>query len=145
MQLDASFYTVWREFQGKAEQDQLPICPIGKAFGDKIQATLFDPLGNEPTREQIARAKFWLQEEWQAWKNAVPIWHLQTCSTKSRCLAEIYDEYYDRLRLMELRLAPMTRLLLAPDGVTPPVPSSPPPPTIHLYGFPLGSFDPQGG
>ena len=137
----SDFYEYWREQQGKADFDQLALCPIGRQFQEHIIEMIFEPLKENPKdRFKIAQAKFLLTEEWHAWRKSLPGLHLRT-TQNHRCLNEIYDEYYDSLHLMDLQARPTLDLLTVPQPIVieKPVPTSPK--MVHPPGAILGFED----
>ena len=112
MDPDTEFYAIWRQFQGKEEQDQATPCAIAVEFLSKVEAMILGPLmlagETGPSRTQIRHAKYLLQEEYQAWRRSVPTWHLRYAALRHRCLDAVYDACYDRLHLIGLtRRTPM--------------------------------------
>src|SRR6266511_1568205 len=61
-QLD--FATLWQRFsEPQVAQEGTP-CAIATAFSEKIEEVIIAPLGQRPSRGQIAQAKYLLQDEW---------------------------------------------------------------------------------
>lgn len=141
MNVNSDFYAIWRQFQGKEGEDNLPLCPIAEEFLGKIEETIFSPLGGRASRGQIAQAKYLLQEEWHAWKKSVPATHIRHALGHHRCLNDVYDACYDRLHLMELTLRPSPNLILIYDDVMAPPPPPPPPPPVNVAGIVIGELD----
>lgn len=158
-QLD--FKTLFQRFSEPPapEPDPTP-CDISGDFTKKLEEVLFQPLGRRPSRGQLAQAKYLLQEEWHAWRKALPPSHLRAGWFERRhaCLDEAYHVAYDRLQLLELTLRPpeliadyeelleQARARDAQPVVEPaPVPSSPPPPE-QIFGVGIGQvidIDPE--
>ncbi len=125
MQDDRDFYSVWRRYQGKEDEDRLPLCPVATEFVRKLDELIFASLSvngeRRPSRGQIAQAKYLLQEEWQSWKKSTPQPHSRYILAKHRCLNEVYDAAYDRLHLMDLTLQPNRSLITEYDELSKPV------------------------
>jgi hypothetical protein len=71
------------------------------------------PLGEEPSRGQIAQAKYLLQEQWQLWRQMLPSSHAKNIIGLARhfCLDDVYHSSYERLHLLELTLRPSSRII----------------------------------
>ncbi len=137
------FFGTWRQLQGKAQQDQLPLCPIATEFSRKIKDMIFTPLGASPSRGQVAQAKYLLQEEYQAWKKSIPALHLRNAAGLHRCIEQVYDASYDRLHLMDLTLRPPINLILDYHELTKQLPPAelPPPSIPQIAGIFIGTKD----
>ena len=143
--MDSDFYATWRQFQGKQEEDAWPLCPLAGRFSQKLEQVLFVPLARRPAnRKQVAQAKYLLQEEWHAWKRAMPERHLAATTKRHRCLQEVYEASFDRLHLMELELRPVLDLIIDFDELIKP----PPAPAVAIEAAPIeiaGIFLGEGG
>jgi sirohydrochlorin ferrochelatase len=137
---NSDFFDVWRQFQGKDIEDTKPRCPIAAEFLKKIEEWLFAPLENGATRQQVAQAKYLLQEEYQSWKKSIPAKHVRTSSDHHQCLSEVYDRCYDRLHLMELTLRPPLHFLMEQEPAPKPT-ILPTPPTPQIAGIFLGETE----
>lgn len=139
------FFQIWREFQGKGEEDRKSPCPIAAEFLKKVEETLFAPLAKGTTRGRLAQAKYMLQEEYHTWRRSMPLHHLRASSVGNhRCLSDVYDEAFDRMHLLELSLRPTMNLILDYEEKTAPVPlppAPPPPPPPQIAGIYIGEDD----
>lgn len=140
---DEEFSTIWRQTQGKGEEDKKAPCPIAAEFLKKVEEVLFHPLGTGATRGKVAQAKYMLQEEYHTWRKSMPAHHSASASRHS-CLADVYERCYDRLHLLELSLRPTMPLILEYEEhvamkLAPPVPQPSPPPQIA--GIFIGEHD----
>src|SRR4051812_40453046 len=71
------FLALWRREMGKSDRDRQPACRIAIEFQAKLDDTIFRPLADKQlNRRLIAQAKYMLQEEYHAWRKAVPALHL---------------------------------------------------------------------
>lgn len=127
------FFTIWRQFQGKGHEENVPLCPIAAEFLKKLEETLFAPLAQGVSRAKIAQAKYMLQEEYHAWKKSVPARHLRAAADHHRCVTDAYDAAYDRLHLIDLTLRPALNLILEYDEIAKPQPQPPTPPPEPAY------------
>jgi hypothetical protein len=136
------FYKVWRDFQGKSARDGLNLCPIAEEFRKKIEDWLIAPLSQNSTRQQVAFAKFQLQEEYHTWRKSVPAKHVQDTSAHHQCLSDVYDSSYDRLHLLELSLRPASSFPLQPPEPEPVKEITPASPIVFsVNGIALGEVD----
>lgn len=138
------FLALWRREMGKSDRDRQPACPIAVEFQAKLDDTIFRPLaGKQLNRRLIAQAKYMLQEEYHAWRKAVPALHLKALHRHERCLDEVYEVGYDRLHLLELTMRPVMNIIVDYDDLTKPAPL--PPQSVKprvAYGSLLGEvFD----
>jgi hypothetical protein len=145
MNVDDDFYAMWRQTQEKVGEDELPLCAIAQRFSEKLQEVIFTPLSQGYSRRQITQAKYMLQEEWQAWKRAVPLSHQKAALKKHRCLYEVYDAAYDRLQLLELTIKPPVEVIVDYDEITkkpePPALPEPAPKPPEIAGIFIGEMD----
>lgn len=128
------FFRAWREAQGITANQSLTTCPAAQEFVAKMEDMLFRPLSQVMTRARIAQSKFLLQEEYHQWRKSHP----------HGCLRYVYEECYDRLHLLELRLRPPLNLILDYDELTKPAPLPSPPaprPRATLTDIFLGEED----
>lgn len=119
---EEEFFSIWRKSQNKSTPQP---CPIATEFRNKLQDVVFAPLSSVSiSRSRIAQAKYMLQEEYHSWKKSVTPEHRS-------CIAEVYDESYDRLHLMELTRRPATNVIIDYEEITKPAPPPPAPPVVH--------------
>jgi len=140
---DDEFYAIWRQTQGKGEEDKKAPCPIAAEFMKKVEETLLSPLANGSTRGRLAQAKYMLQEEYHTWRKSVPLHHRRSCAGNYHCLADVYEAAYDRMHLLELSLRPTMNLILDYEERTTPVPLPPPAPSQppQIAGIYIGEDD----
>lgn len=145
---DPEFAALWDHYTKRSRRDpEQESCPISREFSKKLEETIFGPLGEAPSAGQIAQAKYFLQEEWHAWRRAIPARRFQAIDPGDHrdCLQETYFRAYDRLQVLELTRRPPNLIteydrLTNPPINTPPAPPAPPPPQIA--GIFLGEKDP---
>ncbi len=111
------FFRAWREAQSITAKHSLTTCPVAQEFVAKMEDMLFRPLSQVTTRARIAQCKFSLQDEYHQWRKSHP----------HGCLYRVYEECYDHLHLLELRLRPALNLILDYDELTKPAPLPSPP------------------
>ena len=82
------------------------MCPDARDFQKKVESTIFSMLGDSTTPPQMMSAKYYLQEEWHNWRNALPASHPKTTipSLAHLCIDDIYFDSYNRLRLLTIKL-----------------------------------------
>jgi hypothetical protein len=113
---------------------------LHETFLKKIDDWLFAPLEQRATRQQVAQAKYLLQEEYHVWKKATPVAHLRAAE-QHQCVPDVYDQCFDRLHLLELTLRPAVAFPLEDAQRVPAAfPPSPPPPP-QIAGIFLGELD----
>ena len=87
--------------------DDSQTCEQAEQFSKKLDGLIFGALAESPTLAQLAQAKFILQEEWQAWRRALPPDHRgDVRALPHQCVDETYHAAYDRLHSMHLRFHP---------------------------------------
>lgn len=120
MSLDDDLYlTLRRELrqQRQVHSDGVPTdetqpCEWADQFNEKLERLIFGAIMSDPTLGQLAQAKFLLQEEWQAWRRAIPHDHRRdTRVAPHHCVDETYQTAYDRLHTLHLRLHPSVNLI----------------------------------
>lgn len=87
--------------------DDNQVCEQAEQFNEKLDGLIFEALPVNPPLAQLAQAKFILQEEWQAWRRALPSDHRGDMrALHHRCVDDVYQGAYDRLHTMHLRFHP---------------------------------------
>jgi hypothetical protein len=104
------FDALFDEIHRQHERELLALCAVAEEFERKLDELIFLPIGQTPTRVQIAKAKYLLQEEWQEWRKSLLPHH--DFGRRHRCLQEVYQAAYDRLHLLERLARPQQDLLL---------------------------------
>lgn len=155
MERPVDFQTLWRQFSEPRAEDSATPCPLALEFSTKLADVIFAPLGKDPSRGQIAQAKYLLQEEWHAWRKALPPSHARRTRLQRghSCLDEAYHTAYDRLQLLELTLRPPDLIAdydellehaktrdTEPVALTPP-----PPPPEQVFGVGIGQLTDEHG
>ncbi len=148
-------YRSYRDAQSQSEQDRKPRCVIAADFSTFLEALIFSPLTQNPSRAKIAQGKYMLSEEWHAWRKSLPEKHrFQRAENHHRCLDEVYFAAYDRLHLLDLTTRPtrnviadydvvVNRPIAGPPSFQSPSPPVPPqePSDIYVNGILLGETD----
>lgn len=109
MSSDDSFNSIWSRSQREeslVQPARKEPCSEAVEFRQKINETIFSVIGERPTHQQIALAKYVLQEEWHTWRSALPSSHRRSQLPEfvHPCLDDTYHELYSRLRLLEKKI-----------------------------------------
>jgi hypothetical protein len=133
---------IWERFGVVEHPKRLgPLCGLAMDFRRKIAEILLDQLPKQASRGQIAQGKLLLQDEYFAWKRAVPEEHRREQDhAPHHCLEHVYEESYQRLHLKELALRPPRPLILDYDEITRPPEPVLPTPTV-IAGIPFAETD----
>jgi hypothetical protein len=123
----SSFDPLWQKLRNKDGGHGLPPSPVSEEFAAEVEKLIFEPLGAEPTRAEVADAKYWLQELYQDRLRSLPPSPRSVRSWDHRCLDVVYQASYDRLYRLDQTLdrdARRTRLRAA-QAAEPPAPNAP--------------------
>lgn len=109
------YVAVARSLEHKAESVIVAKCAVAVQFELKMTGIIFLSLGTEPSRGQIAQAKYLLQEQWQVWRRSLPFDHKSQTTVafapNHACLDYVYHEAYENLHLLELALRPSSKII----------------------------------
>lgn len=133
----SSFDSLWN----RAEDLELPaeppdICPFAQKFSEWT-TELCANVARQPEIVSVNQAKVLLLDKYFEWRHAVPRSHRnRTGKLGHECIFHVFEQAYERLKVIELALTPPMLFLPAPP---PPLPPPPPPPQIA--GIFLGELD----
>src|SRR4051794_36167550 len=69
------YVSVARSLEHTAQFLLVEKCAVALEFELQMMEIIFVSLGDEPSRGQIAQAKYLLQEQWQIWRKTLPFDH----------------------------------------------------------------------
>ena len=125
-----SIDAIWRRFDDfDLPEPRVDLCPYAQAFHD--WAVRAHDLGRDPSIISVKQAKIWLIDKYFDWYSIAPRQHRYHLNPRGHtCIFQVFVEFYQQLRALELSLTPLV-LIQSP----PPPPPPPPPPRIAGIPF----------
>ncbi len=132
MNFENKFRLYWDSFEELALPPETPTCSFAQRFAGWVNE-LFATMITDPTIVSVNQAKILLVDKYFEWRAVVPKSHrARLGKTGHHCLYQVFEQSYERLKVIELSLTP-------PMLFIPPPPTPKPPPQIA--GIFLGELD----
>jgi hypothetical protein len=133
MNISPRFETIWNSVDDfVVPRETMKWCPYARKFAE-WSASLIS-VSQEPSLVEVNQAKVLLLDKYFEWRSHVPKSHRNRVGPGGhRCIYHVFEQTYEKLKVIELSLTPPLLFL--------PPPPPPPPPTPQIAGLFLGGLD----